>query len=131
MERENKYLHSGRREKGGREGRSWAQPLEGAISRPPSPAPAHPAKKLQEGVGKQQVLLGQEAIAPLLFQFSCPLTLRHEGLHLRMQPVHALLEEKGFWLEAEGGSLTPPPVSASCLKSLSFLNQPPPSGGLP
>lgn len=31
------------------------------------PAPAHPAKKLQEGVGKQQVLLGQETIAPLLF----------------------------------------------------------------
>lgn len=87
-----------------------AQPLEGSISA--SPAPAHPAKKLQEGVGKQQVFLGQEAVAPLLLQFSGPLTLRHEGLHLRMQPVHTLLGEREFWLEARDGSLIQPRVPA-------------------
>ena len=75
-------------------------------------APAHPAKKLQEGVGKQQVFLGQEAVAPLLLQFSGPLTLRHEGLHLRMQPVHTLLGEREFWLEARDGSLIQPRVPA-------------------
>lgn len=84
-----------------------------------SPAPAHPAKKLQEGVGKQKVLLSQEAVAPLLFQFSCPLTLRHEGLHLRVQPVHALLGEKGILAGGRGCVPHPTPTSASCLKPLS------------
>ena len=83
-----------------------AQPLESSTSA--SPAPAHPAKKLQEGVGKQQVLLGQEAVAPLLLQFSGPLTLRHEGLHLRVQPVHALLGKREF----RDGSLIQPRVPA-------------------
>lgn len=64
------------------------------------PSPTHPAQELQESVGEKQVLLCQEAVAPLLFQLSCALALGHEGLHLCVQPVHTLLgagEEDSGW----------------------------------
>lgn len=81
------------------------------------PSPTHPAQELQESVGQQQVLLSQEAVAPLLFQLGCALTFRHEGLHLCVQPVHTLLGAGG-----EDSGWGPEPFGLRCPFSSPLLN---------